>query len=90
MAISVIVGLAAATYFYAALFKVYSLPMYSWSFSGQTARSRIMLNLLNPRWLWRTLSSTEWPPAFLAVGLLLLLAADLALFGVLVSSPPLG
>ena len=47
-----------------------------------------MLNPLNPRWLWQTLRSTEWPALIVAVGLLLILAADLVLFAILMSLPP--
>jgi hypothetical protein len=85
--VSVVLGLAAVTYFYATLFHAYSLSMYTWSFRDQGARWRVMLNLLNPRWLWQTLRSTEWPALIVAVGLLLILAADLVLFAILMSLP---
>jgi hypothetical protein len=84
---SAVIGLAAGTYFYAALFHAYSLPMYFGSFRDQGARWRVMLNLLNPRWLWQTVRSTEWPAPIVAFGLTLLLAADLVLLGILMSHP---
>lgn len=88
IAISGVVGLVALTFFYATLFHAFSLPMYSWSFREQGARWQVMLNLLNPAWLWQTLKSTEWPAFIIAVGLGILLATDLVLFGILTAHPP--
>jgi len=82
-----LLGIASGSLFYATLFGIWNQSFLFAGFKDAGLRWRIMMKLFTPGWLWQTVRATEWPPAFVAVTLLLLLASDLVLFGFLMSHP---
>src|SRR6266487_1319137 len=76
-----LIGVLSIALFYATFFRIWGQPFLFPSFRDAGLRWRIMMKLLSPRWLWRTVKATKWPSAFVEITLLALLAADLALFG---------
>lgn len=72
-----VAAFASGMLFYATLFRVWDRPMIVWPGPGYFERSRqgfpVMLSLFRPKFIGRVFRATGWPPAIVAILLVVLL-----------------